>query len=304
MTITPDQAVDAVNEVFGRHPGHRALHAKGTVLAGTFTATPEAAKLTQAAHMQGEPVRVTARFSNASGNPRVPDYAPDVRGLAVKFYLPDGSRTDIVAQTAPRFPSRTPEEFVELLRATEPSLSAPLKFARLATRNRGILTGLPANVPTLLPPDSYATIPYYAIHAYVWVAPDGARQPVRYSLLPAAVGRRLKPWEAKRKGRDYLQKDILERLPVSFTLQLQLAEPGDRTDDPSVAWPKTHPTVNAGTLELTGLDAEREKGGDVLLFDPTRVTDGIELSDDGVLRFRRDAYGASVARRMPREAAT
>lgn len=299
MTITPDQAVDAANEVFGRHPGIRALHAKGTVLAGTFTATPEAARLTTAAHMQGEPVRVTARFSNASGNPRVPDYAPDVRGLAVKFYLPDGSRTDIVAQTAPRFPSRTPDEFVALLRASQPSLSAPLKFALVAARNRGILTGLPANLPTLLPPDSYATIPYYAIHAYVWITPEGARQPVRYTFVPEAAGRRLKPWEAKRKGRDYLQEDILERLPVRFALRLQLAEPGDRTDDPSVAWPRTRRTVNAGTLELTALDAEREKNDDVLLFDPTRVTDGIELSDDPVLRFREHAYGASVARRMP-----
>ena len=55
--------------------------------------------------------------------------------------------------------------------------------------------------------------------------------------------------------------------------------------------------MNAGTLEITGLETERETGGDVLVFDPTRVTDGIELSDDPVLRFRPQAYSASVARR-------
>ena len=35
----------------------------------------------------------------------------------------------------------------------------------------------------------------------------------------------------------------------------------------------------------------------MLVFDPTRVTDGIELSDDPVLRFRPGAYSESVARR-------
>jgi hypothetical protein len=98
MSVTPAQATDAANEAFGRHPGLRALHAKGTLLKGTFTATPEAARLTRAAHMQGEPTPATVRFSNGSGNPNAPDYAPDVRGLAVKLYLPDGSRTDIVAE--------------------------------------------------------------------------------------------------------------------------------------------------------------------------------------------------------------
>ncbi len=55
--------------------------------------------------------------------------------------------------------------------------------------------------------------------------------------------------------------------------------------------------MTAGTLEVTGLETERETGGDVLVFDPTRVTDGIECSDDPVLRFRSDAYRESVTRR-------
>jgi len=72
----------------------------------------------------------------------------------------------------------------------------------------------------------------------------------------------------------------------------------DATDDPSSVWPSERERVRAGTLEITALETERETGGDVLVFDPTRVTDGIELSDDPVLRFRHDAYSDSVARRM------
>ena len=49
-----------------------------------------------------------------------------------------------------------------------------------------------------------------------------------------------------------------------------------------------------GTLEITGVETEREHDGDIVVFDPMRVTDGIEASDDPVLRFRTLAYSASV----------
>ncbi|MBV9472810.1 MAG: hypothetical protein JO206_07565, partial [Solirubrobacterales bacterium] len=52
-----------------------------------------------------------------------------------------------------------------------------------------------------------------------------------------------------------------------------------------------------GTFELTGLETERETGDDVLVFDPSRVSDGIECSRDPVLLFRPAAYSESVARR-------
>ena len=53
-------ALDALNG--GPHAGFRTVHAKGTFCEGIFTATPEAAKLCRAAHLQGEPVEATIRF--------------------------------------------------------------------------------------------------------------------------------------------------------------------------------------------------------------------------------------------------
>ena len=84
--------------VNGSTPGFRAVHAKGTVCEGTFTATPEAAAaLGRAAHLQGDPFQATVRFSNASGNPKppTPTRSRDA-GMAVKFHLPDGEATDLV----------------------------------------------------------------------------------------------------------------------------------------------------------------------------------------------------------------
>ena len=300
MALTPAEAIDTTTEVFGSHPGFRALHAKGLVLTGVFKPTAEAATLSRAAHLAGPEVPVTVRFSNGAGNPRHPDWAPDPRGLAVKFYLPDDSRTDIVSVSTPRFPTRTPEGFIELIKAQASGAAALYKMPLFLRRHPEAIRVLAVAAPSLAPPASYATIPYYALHAFKWLDADGGERFIRYTWQPAASVARLKPWEARRRGADYLQNDIRERVaagPVLFSLEVTIAERGDPTDDPSAAWPKQRRRATVGTLQVTGLDTEREQGDDVLVFDPTRVTDGIECSDDPVLRFRPQAYSESVRRR-------
>jgi catalase len=295
--LTPEQAVDAINRRFGSH-GARALHAKGTLLKGTFTASPAAAKLTKAAHMQGDPVPVTVRFSNGSGDPATPDYGPEVRGMATKFYLPgDGGRTDISAQTVPRFPVRTPDAFVNLIRASAPGRSRLWRLPLFLASHPEALPALRANAPALKPPASYATVAYYAIHAFKWIGAGGGQRWVRYRWMPEASQPPLSPEEARSRGADYLQEDIVRRLPVRFRLELQVAGGGDKVDDPTAVWPDDRERVDAGELELTDPEEGREGPGDVLVFDPTRVTDGIELSEDPILNFRSAAYSASVTRR-------
>jgi catalase len=299
MTVTPEQAIDAANHVYGRHPRWRALHAKGTVLTGTFTAGPQAAGLSRAIHLRGAAHSVIARLSNGSGNPHDPDYAPDVRGLVVKIELPDGSSTDILAQTAARFPAHDPDQFVAMLLALKRP-EALWKLPLFLARHRDAVAILPAVVSGMRPPRSYATCRYYAVHAFRWLDAEGGSRYVRYTFVPDAGEAHLLPWELVRRSRNYLQQEIRERLergPVRFMLELQIAAPGDRVDDPAAAWPADRMRVNAGTLELTDLDSDRERGDDVLLYDPTRVTDGIELSGDPILQFRGPAYSESLKRR-------
>ena len=52
--------------------------------------------------------------------------------------------------------------------------------------------------------------------------------------------------------------------------------------------------VPRGHIAITGPDTQRERDGDVLVNDPTRVIDGIELSDDPILRIRAYVCGESV----------
>jgi catalase len=303
------EAVDLLHQTYGRHEGYRAVHSKGTVCRGIFTAQPDAARLTRAAHMQGEPVHVTTRFSNGAGDPASPDFVQDGRGMATKFYLPDGSRTDIVALNLPCFFARTPEDFVKFTRAGKrlPLIKQPgPRFALYLATHREALPAVRAFL-ALKPPASYARVRYNGLHAFRWMDADGGERYVRYSWLPEAGEATLSSGEAKHAGPDYLRRDLIERLgrePARFTLQVQLAGEGDSVADSTAAWPRDRETVAVGTLELTELETGRDTGGDILVFDPTRLTDGIELTDDPIPRFRSQAYSVSVERRagVPRPA--
>jgi catalase len=78
---------------------------------------------------------------------------------------------------------------------------------------------------------------------------------------------------------------------------VQIADPGDEVDDPSSHWPAERRRVDAGVLELTEIVADPESDGSIIVFDPVRITDGIELTADPVLAYRPAAYSESAARR-------
>jgi len=293
MSSLAEEIVDAINDISGRHPGHRSAHSKGTLLTGTFSPSGAAKALTTAGHLQDEPVKVTARFSNGGGDPNIPDYAREGRGFAVKFYLPDGDKTDIVALSLPCFFVRTPEDFLSFTQARmDPERLMPDWLGAHPEALTAIQAALSAD-----PPASYATCVYNSIHSFRWIDADGGSRFVRYRWVPEAGEQTLPTDQAKERGRDYLQQDILGRGETAFTLRVILAEDEDAVDDPTVAWPEEREQLDVGRLALTGPELERERDGDILVFDPVRMTDGIELSDDAILRVRSDAYRVSVARR-------
>ena len=293
MTSLAEEIVDAINEISGRHPGHRSAHSKGTLLTGTFTPSGAAKPLTTAGHLQDEPVKVTARFSNGGGDPNIPDYAREGRGLAVKFYLPDGGKTDLVSLSLPCFFVRTPEDFLSFTQARmNPEQLMPDWLGAHPEALTAIQAALSAD-----PPASYATCVYNSIHSFRWIDADGGTRFVRYRWVPEAGEQTLPTDQARERGRDYLQQDILGRGETAFTLRVILSEEEDAVDDPTVAWPEEREQLDVGRLALTGPELERERDGDILVFDPARMTDGIELSDDAILRVRSDAYRVSVARR-------
>jgi catalase len=295
--------VDAANAIFGSHPRARALHAKGTWCEGTFTATAEAGRLSRAAHFQGEAVPTLVRFSNASGNPESHDAARDGRGMAVKLRPPGGEETDILATMTPAFVARTPADFLELFEARAPD---PDSGAVDMEKVGAYLAAHPEAQPALQgvlgvePPASFATIPFYSPHAFRLVDGEGQGTWVRYSWLPEAGEQRLADDEARERGRNYLREELAERLaagPARFELRLQIAGGGDPLDDPTAVWSDEDEVAVAGTLEVTAAIDDPEAGGDIVVFDPTNVVDGVELPDDPILHIRPRAYSVSIERR-------
>lgn len=295
--------VAAFDALFGGHPQLRAVHAKGTCCDATFTATSDAAALTRAPHMQGSPVRTTVRFSNGSGEPAAHDAGREPRGMAVKFHLDERRATDIVSINHPVFIVRTPEEVLEFIRLRTPDpATGKLDLAAL-----GAFVGArpesqrAAQLLLISPPlASFLQAEYFAIHAFRFVGADGTARYGRYRWAPDQGTAALTPEEAEARAPDYLRDDLLERLadgPASFTLHIQLAGEGDDPSDPATEWPADRESIVAGRLEITGPVADQENGCERLLFDPTRLCDGIEESEDLVLKARPHAYAVSSRRR-------
>ncbi len=293
------QIVDLANKLDGVHPGFRAFHAKGVVVEGSFKASPEAARLSGATLFNGSSIPATARFSDGSGMPNVADGSPGMpRGIAIKYHLPGGTDTDMVTNSFKFFPVGTGEDFRDLLRAiiaSPPEAPKPTKLDQFFVSH----PNAPKALGTLATPDSFADEEYHGINAFIFVSKSGQRQAVRYLVVPETLVH-LTPEEAAKQSPDFLFDELTRRIaqkPVVFHLKAQLAEPGDQTKDGSQPWPDDRKVVELGVLTLNkpvpnSLEAEKK-----LLFMPTSLTDGIELSDDPLPSVRAAAYGVSFARR-------
>jgi catalase len=303
--IAPDdppvttQIVDLANKIDGVHPGFRAFHAKGVVVEGTFKASAGAAKLSSATLFNGRSIPVTARFSDGSGMPTVPDGSPAMpRGIAIKYHLPDGIDTDMVTNSFKFFPVGTGEDFRDLLEAivaSPPDAPHPNKVEQFF----GSHPNAPKAIGSLPIPDSFADEEYHGIDAFIFVNKSGQRQAVRYVVAPEKLVH-ITPEEAAKQSPDFLFDDLAKRIahkPVVFHLKAQLAEPGDQTKDASQPWPDDRKVVDLGVLTLKKVVPNSLEAQKKLLFLPTNLTAGIELSDDPLPSVRSAAYGVSFGRR-------
>jgi catalase len=181
------------------------------------------------------------------------------------------------------------------LAASPPDASKPTKFEQFAASHPSV----PAAFATVGTPDSFADEEYYGVDAFVFVNNTGARQAVRYQMMPERVVH-LDAADAAKQPPNFLMDELPERLkrgPVTFHLRAQLAAAGDFTKDPTIPWPNDRKAVELGVLTINKAvpnSAEVEKK---LLFLPGQLTDGIEQSDDPLIDIRDGAYALSFARR-------
>jgi len=298
--VPPTDFVDALNGVFGKHKA-RASHAKGFCFAGQLEGAPGATAVTRAAMFQpGARTPVIGRFSVGGGNPKAPDNAKSVRGIAVRA-TGGGQQMDWVFVSAPHFFAQTPEQFVEFfkVRAPDPAtgkmnpeaIAAYSKANPATTRQAMYIAGQPV-------PASYATVPYWSTNAFMATNSAGRTQAIRWRFEPVAGRIGLTDDEAKAKGAEFLRAELTERLakaPAVFNVIAQLAQPGDQLLDPTDPWPTDRTEVTMARLVI---DRITDQACDGETFLPTTLPAGIAPSADPVLAARAGAYAVSLGRRQ------
>ena len=298
--ITPGEFVDALNGAFGKQTTNRATHAKGIVLSGTFTPTPQAVRLSKAPHFK-QAVPITVRFSDNTGIPTLPDAAPQARphGMAIKFHLPDGTDTDLVTHSLNGFPAKTAEDmrqFIVAATASGPGVAAPTPIQKYLEAHPEAKPFATAPGPA---PVSYGTLAYFGVNTFKFIAADGRATFGRYQIIPETGKQFLSKDDAVNASHDYLLDEIRTRVakgPVRFKFVLQLPVPGDKLDDPSIPWSDTNKTNELGTIEITSVVSDSDATQRALLFLPSLLPDGIEPADP-MIRFRGLAYPVSYDRR-------
>jgi catalase len=300
----PQQIADVMVQLNGGtiHKGFRFTHAKGLVLTGTFTPAKGAGSISRAAHLKGGPIPVTVRFSDGTGVPQINDDNPAAapRGMATRFTLPGGGFTDIVANSHNGFFVGTGEDFLAFLKAnaaTKPDSPHPSPIEQFLGGHPRALKVITDSKPL---PVSFATLGFFGNNAFVFVDSAGTKRPGRYQILPVAGIHHLDSTAATKVSPNYLFEDLPRRIargPIKYRVLVQLANPGDQTNDGSIVWPDDRKRVELGTISLTKIAPNNEELQRSLTFNPIFITDGIQLSDDPLISLRSAVYALSVQHR-------
>jgi catalase len=107
--------------------------------------------------------------------------------------------------------------------------------------------------------------------------------------------------EAKAAPAHGLLDEIRNRVaagPVAFHLTVQVAEPGDVTSDPTVAWPADRRVVDLGRIVVTKAVADNAAAEKKIAFLPNKTVPGWGPSDDPFLSTRTAVYGVAYPKRQ------
>jgi catalase len=296
-----EQLLDTLDTLSGLHPGFRPAHAKGLMCSGTFTPSPEAARLTRAPHASQPSTPVTVRYSNSTGVPTIPDNDPQrsgPRGIAVRFHLGDHAHTDIVGHSTNGFPVRTGEEFLEFLCAAAAfGAGKPEALGAFLASHPNAKRFVEAAKPI---PTSFARELFFAVTAFKFTNAQGVSRFGRFRIRPEAGTEYLTDKETARRSANFLFDEIGPRLaqgPVRLGVFVQMAERGDDVADASVPWPDSRVEIPFGTLTLTARVDDQELERRKIIFDPVPRVDGIDPSGDALTAVRSDIYLLNGRRR-------
>jgi len=291
--LTPKKIVNALAPPTGAALGHRRNHAKGICFTGVFEANGAGAALSTAQLFTRGQYPALGRFNLATADPNAPDATVRVRGIGLRISTPDGQEWRSAMIDPPVFPVSTPRAFYQLLLASASKDPNAMKTFAAAHPEIAAFGAWAESAPWT---GSYAEERFNSLDSFIFTDGSGAEHTVRWSLLPAAQPVAVSPADLSKRGPDFLEQEIAERVrggPQRWTMVVSVADPGDPTADPSKAWPKDRRAVEVGTLTVQQIQAERDGPCRDINFDPTVLPPGMRTSDDPFPAARSAAYARS-----------
>jgi len=300
--LTPWRFVNGFEEVNGVHAGSRRNHAKGVGVSGFFESNGMGVCLSEAVVFRPGRVPVIGRFSLGGGQPYASDKPDTVRGLGLQFSLPDGELWRTAMINLPVFPFRTPEAFYEQMIASKPDKSTGKpdsdkmkEFHEHHPETEKALKIIKGQAVS----SGFGNSTFHGLNAFRFTNAAGVSIPVRWLLTPAQS---FEPAStaAAHQDKNYLFDALIaqiHRQPLRWHLIVIVGQPGDPTNDATLAWPVGREQVNVGTLTLEQVESDETSAATDINFDPLVLPAGIAPSDDPLLSARSAVYSQSFTRR-------
>jgi catalase len=301
--LSSSRIVDALEATGGGpHEGFRRAHAKGICIAGTFLATPGARSLSSAAVFGGLPVPVTGRFGESPPDPYTADAAASVRSMALRLQPQGGAEWRMAINDTLGLAVSTPQAFYEYQVASRPDPRTgkpdPTKMGAYLQKHPETVA-YAARMKSKPLASGFANDSYNSVDGFIFVAPGGSRQLVRWSMQAEDVFSTLAPEERASRSAHYLFDDLLGRVargPIKWRLVATIAMPGDPNKAAEV-WPSERRHVVMGELAISHVESEATGNCRDLNFDPLVLPPGISPSDDPIPFARSAVYSESFKRR-------
>jgi catalase len=299
--LTPKKLVASLAPPGGPALGHRRNHAKGICFTGTFEANGNGSELSKAQVFVPGQYPVVGRFNLATADPNAADAMVRVRGLGIRITPPNGQEWRSAMIDAPIFPVSTVQGFYDLQMAS--ATKNPDAMKKFIGAHPEFLTflGWAKSAPWT---SSFAEERYNSLNSFLFIDGSGTKHTIRWSLIPAAQPVSISPVELAKRGPDFLEQEITQRVasgPQHWSLVVTVSNPGDTTADPNKAWPADRRTVDVGTLTVQQIEQEADGPCRDINYDPTVLPVGIATSDDPFPSARSAAYSRSYNSRTAEE---
>jgi catalase len=236
---------------------------------------------------------ILGRLNLATADANAPDATVRVRGIGLRIATPDGQEWRSAMIDAPIFAASTPQAFYDLLIASASKDPNAMKTYVGAHPEIAAFGAWAKSAPWT---GSYAEEQFNSLNSFIFTDASGAEHAVRWSLVPAAQAVPIAPDDLAKRGPDFLEQEITERVrggPVRWTMVVTVANPGDPTADPTKAWPEDRRKVEVGTVVAQQIEAEPDGPCRDINFDPTILPTGMRTSDDPFPAARSSAYAKS-----------